>query len=121
MTTNLPPPESTGKVEVREFFDKYFQTQVTFPVGQIDAVVGFFLKRNFQEQAARSTAIVLLNQAKIDNVNVFELLDSLKGLTDLNLNHVVTEVLNTSRDRSSTLGYTIPTVVNTTESRNIRA
>jgi len=87
---------------------------------QIDAVVGFFSKRGFDDSAARSTAIVLLNQARLENVNPFKLLDTIKGLTDAQLSQVVTEVLNVYRDRSSALGFKLTTVEETTESRNIR-
>lgn len=117
---NLPKSSSTDSSdEVRNFFDKYFLHQITFPTNQIDAVVGFFLKRGFDENAARSTAIVLLNQARLENVNPLELVDTLKGLTDIQLSKVVTEVLNVYRDRRSTLGYKLTTVEETTESRNI--
>ena len=117
---NLPKSSSTDSSdEVRNFFDKYFLHQITFPTNQIDAVVGFFLKRGFDEDAARSTAIVLLNQARLENVNPLELVDTLKGLTDIQLSKVVTEVLNVYRDRRSTLGYKLTTVEETTESRNI--
>lgn len=120
-TMNLPPTAQTeSSEEVRAFFDKYFQHQVTFPSNQIDAVLGFFLKRGFSEQAAKSTGIVLLNQARIDNVNVFELIDSLKGLTDVQLSQIVTEVLNSYRDRTSFLGYKLINIEETLESRNIR-
>ncbi len=119
--TNLPSQENTdSSQEVKSFFDKYFRHQITFPSNQIDAVIGFFLKRGFDQEAARSTGIVLLNQARLDNVNVFELIDTIKTLTDAQLSQVVTEVLNAYRDRTSTLGYRILTVEETTESRNIR-
>jgi hypothetical protein len=104
---------------VKSFFDNYYRHKVSFPAAQVDAVVGYFLKRGFQNDAAKSTAIVLLNQSIIDNVNVFELLDTLKGLTDSQLSQVVTEILNVYRDKSSTLGYKIATVDETFESRNI--
>ena len=81
--------------------------------------MGFFLKRGFDDEAARSTGIVLLNQARLDNVNVFELIDTLKGLTDVQLAKVVTEVLNSYREQTSTLGYKVITSVDTYESRNI--
>jgi hypothetical protein len=117
---NLPKSSSTDSSdEVRNFFDKYFLHQITFPTNQIDAVVGFFLKRGFDDNAARSTAIVLLNQARLENVNPLALVDTLKGLTDIQLSKVVTEVLNVYRDRRSTLGYMLTTVEETTESRNI--
>jgi len=122
MTTdsNLPPRQIVDSAEeVKNFFDKFFLHQITFPTNQIDAVLGFFLKRGFDEQAARSTSIVLLNQSKIENINPLKLLDSLKGLTDTQLSNVVTEVLNVYRDRRSSLGYKLTVVDETTESRNI--
>jgi hypothetical protein len=60
-----------------------------------------------------------LNQARVDNVNVFELIDTLKGLTDVQLAKVVTEVLNSYREQTSTLGYKVMSLVETYESRNI--
>lgn len=118
--TNLPQEISNDSAAgVRSFFDKYFQHQITFPSNQVDAVIGYFLKRGFQEQAARSTAIVLLNQASVDGVNVQELLDSLKGVTDAQLSQVVTEVLNIYREKSSVLGYRLTKLEETLESRNI--
>lgn len=121
MSTSLPTQEITDSgEEVKSFFDKYFRHQVTFPSNQIDAVVGFFLKRGFDIESARSTGIVLLNQARLDNVNVFQLLDTLKAVNDAQLGAVVTEVLNAYRGRTSTLGYKILTVEETTESRNIK-
>lgn len=118
--TNLPQEKSTDSASgVKSFFDKYFQHQITFPSNQVDAVLGYFLKRGFQEQAARSTAIVLLNQAAVDNINVQQLLDSLKGVTDTQLSQLVTEVLNVYREKSSVLGFKLEKLEETLESRNI--
>lgn len=120
--TNLPSTDTNidSSTEVRNFFDRYFTQQLTFPASQIDAVIGFFLKRGFDEQSAKSTAIVLLNQSKIDQVNVFQLLDTLKGLNDAQLSSIITEVLNANREKTSLLGFKILTVEETVESRNIR-
>jgi hypothetical protein len=118
--TNLPPQKNTDTSdEVRSFFDNYFTHQVSFPSNQIDAVLGFFLKAGFDEQAAKSTSIVLLNQARIDNVNPLQLVDTLKTLTGAQLNAVVTEILNSYREKSSSLGYKITEIEETFESRNI--
>lgn len=116
---NNPGTEDSSN-EVRNFFDKYYQKEVTFPAGQIDAVVGFFMKRDFDEESSRTLAIILLNQARADNVNVFQLIDTLKGLTDLQLSAVVTEILNVYREKTSALGYKIVTEPVTLESRNIQ-
>ena len=113
--------DSTGIQEVSSFYDRYYTQQITFPSNQIDAVLGFFLKRGFAEQAARSTGITLLNQARIDNINPFELIDSLKGLSDVQLSQIVTQVLNTYREKTSALGYKLSNNDETVESRNIRA
>ncbi len=119
MISNLPQRAETGSQEVKDFFDKFFLHQITFPSNQIDAVLGFFLKRGFDEEAARSTGIVLLNQARLDNVNVFQLIDTLKGLTDVQLAKVVAQVLNSYREQTSTLGYKVAPLADSYESRNI--
>lgn len=118
--SNLPTQQPIdSSVEVKQFYDKYFVRPVSFPSNQIDAVVGFFLKRDFDIESARSTAIVLLNQARIENVNVFELLDTLKPLTDVQLSQVVAQVLNTYREKTSLLGYRIAPLTSTYDTRNI--
>jgi hypothetical protein len=118
---NLPKSPSTDSAsEVKSFFDRYFLHQITFPSNQIDAVVGHFLKRGFDELAAKSTAIVLLTQSRIENINVFQLIDTLKGLTDQQLSGVVAEVLNTYREKTSSLGFRDTFIVENYESRNIR-
>jgi hypothetical protein len=50
---------------------------------------------------------------------IFKLIDTLKGLTDLQLNQVVAEVLNSYREKTSVMGYRISTVTDTFEYRNI--
>ena len=93
MPFNLPQQQSLeNPVDVKEFFDKFYVHKVSFPSNQIDATVGFFLKNGFDLESARSTSIVLLNQARADNVNVFELIDTLKTLTDVQLSQVVAQV-----------------------------
>lgn len=118
---NFPVEQNTDSAEeMRQFFDKYFLHQITFPSNQIDAVIGYFMKRGFDDQAARSTAIVLLNQSRIENINPFRLIDTLKGVTDAQLSAVVAEVLNLYRQRTSSLGFRSPVTQESFESRNVR-
>jgi hypothetical protein len=119
--SNLPPTQQNkdSSDEVRLFFDRYFVESISFPAEQIDAVVGFFKKRNFDDVAANSTALVLLQQAKLDNVNPFDLLDTLTGLTEVQLSAIVAEVLNYNRQKNSTLGYRKDDPSQLSESRNI--
>ena len=121
MATNLPqPPVSTSKTKnVKTFFDNFFTKTISFPAEHIDAVVGFFVKRGFDTNSANSIAITLLTQARKENVNVFALLDSLKGLTDVQLSQVITQVLNSTREKTSLLGYRVKPATDTYESRNI--
>lgn len=118
--TNLPlQNNSSNRTEVKTFFDKYFQEEISFPASQVDAVVGFFIKQGFSEENAKSTAIVLLNQAKLDNVNVMTLVDTLKSLTSIQLSQVVAQILNSYRENTSVLGYKVEQISDTFESRNI--
>lgn len=119
MTNNLPTTNITNSTEVKQFFDKSFTKEISFPSDQIDAIVGYFLKNGFDVESARSTSIVLLNQAKIDNVDVFQLIDTLKQLTDIQLSQVVAQVLNSYREKSSLLGYRIESNADPYETRNI--
>lgn len=121
MSTNLPIAQlaTDSSVEVRQFFDKFFQKSISFPSNQIDAVVGFFTQAGFNQVAAESTAIVLLNQARQDDVDVFQLVGTLKKLSDVELSQVVAQVLNAYREKTSLLGYRIASVSDSYESRNI--
>ena len=120
IVTNIPSSESNDSAqEVKSFFDNFFTHEITFPAATIDAVVGFFLKRGFQEQSAKSTAIVILTQCRVDDINPFVVLDTLKKLEENQLSEVVTQIMNLSREKTSTLGYKIQVVEDTFESRNI--
>jgi len=107
--------------KVTSFFNNYFNQTLSYPSNEVDAVIGFFQKRGFEKTSAISTATVLLNQAKLDNVKIFELLDTLKGLDNIQLSAVVTEVLNYNRLRTSTLGFRVVDNVLTLEKRNVVA
>lgn len=120
MAYNLPNADTNDSgIEVRQFFDKFYTNTVSFPANQIDAVLGFFLKHGFDEQSARSTSIVLLNQARADGINVFQLIDTLKALSDVQLSQVVAQVLNAYREKVSLLGYRVAPLVDDYETRNI--
>ena len=117
--SSLPNKSKTSEGNTTEFFDKYFTKKLNFPSNEVDAIIGFFTKRGFDEAAAQSTGTILLEQAKIDNVNIFTLLDTLKGLNDIQLSTVVAEVLNYNRDATSSVGFKRPQTVDKIEKRNI--
>lgn len=111
------PADSAG--EVKEFFNKYFSKKISVTSNQVDSVVGFFQKRGFDTNSATAVATVLLQQAKIDNVNVFKLLDTLEGLNEVSISNLVATILNSNRSSVSNIGYKIANTVVTSEKRNI--
>jgi hypothetical protein len=117
--SSLPIQTQTKDTRVTEFFDKYFTEKLSFASNEVDAVVGFFEKRGFEKSAAISTGAILLQQAKLDNIKVFVLLDTLKGLDEAKLSAVVAEVLNYNRLSTSVLGFKNTTSTSTLEKRNI--
>ncbi len=117
-TTNIENNNDSNK-QTRLLFDRYFQQQISYSSNQVDSVIGFFKSRGFDELASISVAAVLLQQAKIDNVNVFELLDTLKFYERVQLSNLVTTILNNNRSKISKIGYRLPNQVNITEARNI--
>lgn len=122
MSTSLPKNPnvlSDSATEVKEFFNRYFTEKISFPAAEVDSVIGFFRKRGFEEIAAQSVAVVLLTQAKLDSVKIFELLDTLKGFDNVALDKIVTQVLNATRSSTSTLGYKVSPENETLETRNI--
>jgi hypothetical protein len=105
LRTNLPAPVTTDSAEkTRKFFDEYYDEGVNFASGDIDATVGFFRSKGFDESAAISVSAVLLREAKKENLKVFELIDALKNLDELQLNNTVRDVLNYNRLGISVLG-----------------
>lgn len=106
--------------EVKEFFDKYLVKKISLTSNQVNAVIGFFEKRGFGKQSAVAISSVLLQQADIDGVNVFKLLDTLKGLNEVQLNNLVSTILNNNRSRFSSIGYRSNPLSQTREQRNIK-
>jgi hypothetical protein len=121
VTGNLPKNNtvSDSADEVKALFNQYYTGVLEFPSNEVDATVGFFEKRGFDTVSAGTISTIILQQAKIDNVKVFELLDTLKGFTDIQLSNVITEVLNYNRSKISTLGYKVSDTSTRLETRNI--
>ena len=112
-------PIDSGE-EVKEFYNKYFTEKISVSSNKIDAVVGFFEKRGFDDISAANVATVLIQQSIIDNVEIFTLLDTLKGLDDVQISGLVAEVLNYNRSKNSIIGFKVDTA-NRVELRNIVA
>ena len=121
MNTNLPPEQiQDSAVGTKLFFDTYGDQPLEFNATEVDACITFFTKNGFEQDAAIVTATALLKQAKIENVPIYRILDTLKNSDGIKLSALVAEILNNNRTSSSTLGYREP-VMPSSIIRNIHA
>ena len=123
MKTNLPPDTNNDSAaSTKDFFNSYYTEGISLSSNDIDAAIGFFQSRGFDISAASAVSATLLAQSKVEKVNIFKILDTLKGLNSLQLNRIVSEILNYNRLNISTLGYRLDTSTNNQyETRNVIA
>lgn len=95
------------------------QQQLAINDNEFTALVGYFTKRGFEDSSAREFSTVLIEQAKLQQIPTFQLIDTLKGLTDVQLSEVITQILNLNRPKSSTIGFIANLKPNAFELRNI--
>jgi hypothetical protein len=120
VTSNLPQsPQSDSALGTRLYFDRYGDIPLEFSAADVDSTVGFLKSRGFSDDAAILTSVILLKQAKLDQLPITELLDTLKGLKNLELSTLVGEVLNNNRTPTSTLGFKLQSTVNELQARNV--
>lgn len=105
--------------DVRLFFDRYYTKPINFSDNDLNTVVAFFESKGFDKSSAVAVGITLLNQAKLDNIKIHKLIDTLKGYQELQLSAVVAEVLNYNRKRTSAVGFRKTVTENKLEKRNI--
>lgn len=111
--------QDSGK-EVKQLFNRYFTKQINITSNEVDSVVGFFTKRKFTKDAAVAVATVIIQQAKAEGKNVFKVIDTLTGLSEVQLSQLVSAILNNNRSKISALGFKNNYEVITTENRNVR-
>lgn len=121
MPTNLPSQQRSDSAEVtKRFFETYTERPLEFNAVDVDSTVTFFESRGFSGDAALTVSGVLLKQAKLDNMPIFQILDSLKDFSGLQLSTLVAEILNNDRTPTSSLGFKQP-VVPENKIRNVAA
>lgn len=106
---NIPSETQSSSVETTiKFFDDFYQVPVEINGTALTAMTGFFETKGFEKNSAESVSIIILTQAKRDNLNAFQILDTLGGLDTLELSALVGEILNYNRFKTSSLGITSP-------------
>jgi hypothetical protein len=123
MRTNLPPIETgtDSAAATKLFFDEYGQSPLEFSANDVEAAIGFFMGNGFDRDAAEITAAVVLRQAKLENIPVFQLIDQLKTFDGVELSAMVGEILNNNRPSSSALGFKAANADDQFKTRNIAA
>ena len=122
MATNLPNKIlQDSAAGTKLFFDSYGQSPLEFNATDVDACFAFFTSKGFSEEASLSVSSVLLKQAKLDGVPIFEFLDTISGYDTASLSRLVGEILNNNRVKTSTLGFRSNPVNPEQIARNIAA
>jgi hypothetical protein len=122
MNTNLPATVIEDSASATKlFFDEYGQSPLEFLATDVEAAVGFFQNQGFDRDAAEITAAVVLRQAKLETIPIFQLIDQLKTLDGVKLSAMVAEILNNNRPSSSALGYKAANSDDQFKTRNIAA
>jgi hypothetical protein len=121
--SNLPTKQATpdSADKSRVYLNNFGQSGEEYSGADVDATVGFLSKRGFGLEAATVTSMVLLRQAKQDDISVFKLLDTLDTLQTLELSALVSEILNQNRSQTSRLGFKVLVSANQQKIRNIKA
>lgn len=107
---NIPQPSQVqdSSQETLKVFDAYTTAPLNVDSATFDAMTGFFASRGFGEDSARSMSYVIIKQALIDNYKPFQLIETLKGLDDVQISALITEILNYNRFKTSSLGTASP-------------
>lgn len=118
--SNLPLSTDNNEATIQAF-DSYFSIPIEINATAYAAMVGYFTSKNFEQVASESISTIIMRQAKQDGYNPMKILDSLRGLSDVELSGLVAEILNYNRLSTSSLGVAKPFKTNPEIQRNIIA
>ena len=122
--SNLGISKATGTQATIQFLSGIGDDKVELNASEYDAAIAFFEERDYDRLASESIAYVLMRQAKIDDVSVFKILDTLNARTTTDpttLNNPVGEIINLNRFQTSTPGNKSAGPENTLAERNIKS
>jgi hypothetical protein len=104
-----------------QIFNNYNKQSIQIDAATYDAMVGFFGSKGFDDNASHSMAYIIIKQSKLDAINPFTLIETLKGLESIQLSNLITEIVNYNRYKSSSIGYASPFSAVNEIARNIIA
>jgi len=120
MSTNLPTPAKQDSASgTKLYFNNYGSGPLELAANDVAAAINFFESKGFDNDAALTVSAAILDQAKVDNVSIYSLLDTLKVFDNIQLSGLVAEILNNNRPITSSLGYKEARTEENFQSRNI--
>lgn len=120
MLGNLPTTQPSTD-PTSQAYDQLYSKPLELDPNTFNMMKGFFEGKGFDKVAAETVAVTFIKQAKNDGYNPLEVLDTLRGMKSLELNTVVTEILNYNRYKTSYLGHSTGFVPFEPVARNIQA
>lgn len=117
--SNLPGSKPTN--EVVQVQDSLYTRPFELEVSTLNSMKGFFESKSFDSNAAESISVIIMKQARIDGYNPMQILDTLRGLDEVEISALVSEILNYNRIKTSFLGYARQFNPNGEVLRNIRS
>lgn len=119
--TNLPLSSQASSSDTTvQVFDQYYNLPVQLNSAVLTAAIGVFESKGFDSYAAEMIAIAICTQAKRDNLNTMELLDNFAAIDKIEINDIISSIVNYNRYKSSLLGVRIANSPNNDVIRNIK-
>ena len=104
--TNIPKtatPGSSSDLSNRRL-TTYNDIDVQLDNETLTAMKGLLSSNGFSEESAENISITIMMQAKRDNFNPMNVLDTMRVLGTIELSQFVSEILNFNRYKTSVLG-----------------
>jgi len=125
--TNVPvndniDKELTPDEKQRKFFGNYYKKVGSVDPAQFDIVRGFLLGKKFEESVVDNLTISLLEVAKEQELNPTDMVKQLDEIDGkLKLNTLLCILLNTTRNRTSIIGFNQTKTINANILRTVLA
>lgn len=104
--TNLPSKEPTSSASdlSNKQLSQYNDVPVQLDNETLTAMKGLLSSKGFSEESAENISITIMMQARRDNFNPMNVLDSMRSLGQIEMSQFVSEILNFNRYKTSVLG-----------------
>jgi hypothetical protein len=120
--TNIPKVKNADSADsTKNTINNFYSVDLPIDASTFDAIKGFFEGNGFSKVSSETIAYTILYQAYIDGYNPMQVLENIQGLSGVQLNALVTEILNFNRFKTSFLGLSVSYKANSLVSKEILA